>query len=340
MVRAPSRISKPFSRLRKLMPSNDTPIRFLSTTAGTFSIETCSMRISRSVTGATQTGPVGGGRSPIKLQVAAADTGGARILGCKRYVACPGIDEKSNRHSIDQSGEGDLTTRAGAINECVRRSCAFEDGSRLIGAFEDGSRLSIGVAAAIGNPNDALARRLRAVCESSGQGRVASFARGSTYVSTVPRRRERTTHRRTDAHDDPTAAVAAFPKRQLIGVLCRILVEAPTNLPLSLSQVIALYSARAGTAVSKSDTDASMAAIKATALPKNRLIWGSPLSSRSMIIQSYAASVPTSAIVRQRQCRHGPHRGQMQSQTIAAAKAKDRWETRKDAAANSHRWSA
>ena len=57
MVSAPSRISKLFSRFRKLIPSNDT-FRFSFTAAATLSIESCSMRISRSAIGASRARPL------------------------------------------------------------------------------------------------------------------------------------------------------------------------------------------------------------------------------------------------------------------------------------------
>ena len=57
IVNAPSRISKLFSRFRKLIPSSET-FRFSFTAAATLSIDSCSMRISRNVIGASRARPL------------------------------------------------------------------------------------------------------------------------------------------------------------------------------------------------------------------------------------------------------------------------------------------
>ena len=57
IVSAPSRISKLFSRFRKLIPSSET-FRFSFTAAATLSIDSCSMRISRNVIGASRARPL------------------------------------------------------------------------------------------------------------------------------------------------------------------------------------------------------------------------------------------------------------------------------------------
>jgi len=56
MVSSPSRNSKLFSRVRKLIPNSDWS-KFSITAAGTFSIESCPILISRRVTSAKRVAP-------------------------------------------------------------------------------------------------------------------------------------------------------------------------------------------------------------------------------------------------------------------------------------------
>src|SRR6516165_7682572 len=146
IVSAPSRISKLFSRFRKLIPSRET-FRFSFTAAATLSIDSCSMRISRSYRRfASQA--VGGLRALIVHELAAADTGGARVVVCQGNPACAGIDEKPNRCAVDQGCDRDMASRVGAINERMRQGTALRmvgSGTPLPGGF------AAGVATGAGN---------------------------------------------------------------------------------------------------------------------------------------------------------------------------------------------